>query len=327
MVDQKKILIIGAGNLGSRHLQALKTVKFPLNISVIDPNKNSLDIAKERYNSIKSGISFHSINFYENIPPICEKIDLAIIATNSDVRKKVVVELLSKVEVKFIILEKILFQNLEDYDIIDELFRSNGTKAWVNCPRRIFPIYQKGRDLFQGEKPYFKVSGSNFGLMSNIIHFIDIMAYITQTTDFSLDVSNLIPELKSSKRSGFNELNGEIRVNFKSGSYGLIHCLPTGSLPIIHEIYSGTKRLIIKETEGDALFYDNNSEMKWTHLDAKFMYQSQITTKIVEDLFLNNICELTSYNESKKLHISIFKPILNYMNSILDEYFEKIPFS
>lgn len=327
MEDQRKILIIGAGNLGSRHLQALKTVKFPLNIAVIDPNKNSLNIAKERYDSIKSGTCFHSINFYENLTPICEKIDLAIIATNSDVRKKVVVELLSKVEVKFIILEKILFQNLEDYEIIDDLLSSKGTKAWVNCPRRIFSIYQKGRDLFQGEKPYFKVSGSNFGLMSNLIHFIDIMAYITQSTDFSLDASNLIPELKSSKRSGFNELNGEIRVNFKSGSFGSIHCLPNGNLPIIHEIYSETKRLIIKESESDALYYDNNSEMKWIHLEAKFMYQSQATTKIVEELFLNNVCELTSYNESKKLHISIFKPILNYINLKLNQNLEKIPFS
>ena len=48
----KKVFIIGAGQLGSRHLQALKYVKEALDISVIDPREESLSTAKERYASL-----------------------------------------------------------------------------------------------------------------------------------------------------------------------------------------------------------------------------------------------------------------------------------
>ena len=45
----KTVLVIGAGQLGSRHLQALKLVQNDLSISVVDPFQASLDVAKERF--------------------------------------------------------------------------------------------------------------------------------------------------------------------------------------------------------------------------------------------------------------------------------------
>ena len=66
----KNVAIIGAGNVGSRHLQALKAVDFPLSIMVIDPDLNSLAIAKERYNSIPLGIYQHQIEYFQKIEDI-----------------------------------------------------------------------------------------------------------------------------------------------------------------------------------------------------------------------------------------------------------------
>ena len=43
----KRIFIIGAGQLGSRHLQALKSSSNSLNIFIVDPSLESLNIAKE----------------------------------------------------------------------------------------------------------------------------------------------------------------------------------------------------------------------------------------------------------------------------------------
>ena len=41
----KTIAIIGAGQLGSRHLQALVAVDFPLTVQVVDPSNEALKIA------------------------------------------------------------------------------------------------------------------------------------------------------------------------------------------------------------------------------------------------------------------------------------------
>ena len=56
-----KIFIIGAGQIGSRHLQALRAVRIPLKISVIDPSTESLDLAKQRYEEMPKGKIEHQV--------------------------------------------------------------------------------------------------------------------------------------------------------------------------------------------------------------------------------------------------------------------------
>ena len=46
----KTIVVIGAGQLGSRHLQALSKVNFKTTIEVVDPFESSLVVAKGRFN-------------------------------------------------------------------------------------------------------------------------------------------------------------------------------------------------------------------------------------------------------------------------------------
>ena len=60
----KRIFIIGSGQLGSRHLQALKNIDEELDIYVIDPSNKSLDVAKNRYESIT--IKDNNILSFEN---------------------------------------------------------------------------------------------------------------------------------------------------------------------------------------------------------------------------------------------------------------------
>ena len=81
---KKVVALIGAGNIGSRHLQALKKVGFPLKIIVVEPDSNSLITAKERYNSVLDLRFQHEIRYYNKTEASNEEIDLAIIATNSN---------------------------------------------------------------------------------------------------------------------------------------------------------------------------------------------------------------------------------------------------
>ena len=49
----KKILIIGCGNIGSRHLQAILKLKNKVIIEIIEPDLNSQSLAKMRLKEIK----------------------------------------------------------------------------------------------------------------------------------------------------------------------------------------------------------------------------------------------------------------------------------
>ena len=63
-MEIRKILLIGCGEIGSRHLQALAKIEFPVKIWIVDPNLNSLKVGKKRFNEmLKSGAIQEVKNF------------------------------------------------------------------------------------------------------------------------------------------------------------------------------------------------------------------------------------------------------------------------
>lgn len=46
------IAIIGAGQLGSRHLQGLKRAQIPMKIQVVNNALQALEVAEERYEQV-----------------------------------------------------------------------------------------------------------------------------------------------------------------------------------------------------------------------------------------------------------------------------------
>lgn len=61
------IVLIGAGQLGSRHLQGLKKIYTAVNIDVVDPNIDSISIAKERYEQVDNNPFIKEIRFLSSI--------------------------------------------------------------------------------------------------------------------------------------------------------------------------------------------------------------------------------------------------------------------
>ena len=116
----KNLVIIGAGQIGSRHLQGLAKINDDLNITVIDPSSESLETAKERYFQVDRLNNFCEVNFRKDIPKF-QKLDIAIIATSSKLRKKVIKDLLVNSEPNYFIIEKVAFQNLEDFEEIKNI--------------------------------------------------------------------------------------------------------------------------------------------------------------------------------------------------------------
>ena len=98
-------LIIGAGQLGSRHLQGLLKFEKEQLIYVLDPSENSLNISKERAQEVENKHNLIFINDWDKLPT---EFDLVIVATGANVRSKVVSKLLTDFKVKNLILEKIL---------------------------------------------------------------------------------------------------------------------------------------------------------------------------------------------------------------------------
>ena len=86
-IDIYNIVIIGSGNIGSRHLQGIAKINIPINLYVVDKKISSINLAKKRFSLIKKNNNIRLISFINNIDKVLIKIDLAIIATNSNIRK------------------------------------------------------------------------------------------------------------------------------------------------------------------------------------------------------------------------------------------------
>lgn len=321
----KSIFIVGAGQLGSRHLQALKSVKIPLDITVIDPSDISLRTAQERYDSIAG--ENHPVKFIKEIPASFNNVDIAIVPSTADVRRQIIERLLYGGSVKYMILEKLLFNRADDYFKVHELLKSRAVKAWVNCSMRTMPFYAGLQSLFKGSPFLYMVTGSNFGLITNAIHYIDHMVYLCGEAAYELDTSLLDYPPIDSKRRGFLELNGTLSVQFANGCRGMFSCFPEGSLPVMVEIVSPDVRVISKEWEGKASISKKSDNWNWIEADSTVLYQSQMTAAVITDILDKGACDLVDYDNSMKEHLTLLNGLHDFLNKKSGNKYDVFPFT
>lgn len=306
----RNIMIIGAGQLGSRHLQGALLSKYALNITVIDLSKDSLEIAESRAAEVKYGNNDSKVNFSQTIESGMQ-VDICIIATTANVRFQVFKELVSKCTVNNIIFEKVLFQTKKEYEDTEALLALNNIKAWVNCPRRIFPTYQKIQQLLVNEtKIAMKMVGSNWGMACNSIHFIDLFSFITNSTDISIDFSQLDDNIIPSKRGGYYEVNGIIKGEDTKGRTFKLECLESNKIESLVVITSENFKVTVKETGGELIIEENGQALV---TDYTPLFQSQLTHKNLEEIFEIFNSSLTTFRDSSRLHIPFISGIQQHI--------------
>lgn len=325
-VSMKKIRIalIGAGNLGSRHLQALALLNADTTIHVIDPSQNSLRIARERFNASKKNIKVDVI-YSPVIPETQDSFDVAIIATNSSIRRKVIEEFVQKNKVKFIIMEKIVFQQCDDFSRIKELLDLHNIRAWVNCPRRMFSFYKNLKSKLKGAAFLdLTVKGSQWGLGCNAVHMLDLYAFLCDDADISLNSNGLNTGWIDSKRPGYIEFVGSLLGKSKFGQIELTS-YPIGNMPLVLDLASDKMRCIIHEDINTAYISTSDDQWKWSRIDIDIKYQSELTNLIVEDLVETAKCGLTSFEESTFIHKELLTSFIGHMKKSSDKEILKCP--
>ena len=312
----KTIAIIGAGQIGSRHLQSLANLNNTISLIVVDPNEAALQTSKQRYNEVAQHHS-PEVNYLSDLGLLPRAIDIAIVATNSMIRASIVEALLAKCKVTYLILEKVLFPTLSNYDLIKKQLKNAGTTAWVNCPRRSFDYYTFLKNELKSPIS-MEVAGNNWGLASNAIHFLDVFSFLLDDAEIELDNENLANTIINSKRSGYIEFNGSI--SFKSGnnslkisSYDKDSSLPNICIKARDYIYD-----IYESGLDPKIECRMNGKEVWSKT-IKVPYQSQLTLTLVNDIFSTGNCVLSSYETSSKLHEIFLDTLLKKQRLIMND--------
>ena len=311
-----KIALIGAGQIGKRHLQALLTCSLPFTLEIVDPDIDSIEIAKKLVTKKGDISGVKTVNYSLSPDSLSKEIDLCIIATSANVRFSVLQNLIKNTKVNNLLLEKILFQSIDDYFRARDIIEKHTINTWVNCPRRMYNVYGEIKKLLSGDtKLSYTLTGGDWGLGCNAIHFIDLLAYLTGSEISAIDNTGLDNVIKESKRSGFIEFTGTLHATFENGSVLRMESMSGSSEPIMFTIETSKYILTISEKDRIMKLKDKKTEECKTVL-FDVPYQSNLTNIVAEELLLTGKCHLTTFNESMRLHLPLIKSLLGYYNSV-----------
>jgi hypothetical protein len=215
--------------------------------------------------------------------------------------------------VRYLILEKVLFQKIIDYKAVSDLLSQKGVAAWVNCPRRVWPFYRELRDKFCGvENVDYTVSGSNLGIGCNAIHYIDHMAFLTGQDKFTFYGDQLDVDIIPSKRPGFIEFTGTLSGRSTDKSQITLVSYKGGNAPLLIQINSDNVRCIIMEDRGIA-WVSQKSDWEWQEIKFSVPYQSRLTHLIVQQIMDTGSCGLPVFEESCKLHVPFLEVLIAHL--------------
>lgn len=318
--------IIGAGQLGSRHLQGLLTYQQGLlSIFIVDPSNESLSVAQQRAEEIKHKHTLTFLKSYEDLP---KQLEFVVVSTNSNVRLAVMEALFQHANVRNLILEKVLFPDSVHYTKACNLIKTNHVNCWVNHPRRMFESYHHLKSLFNTNKIYsFQLVGASWGLACNGLHFIDLFEFLTNSKLTSIDNALLDGKPIESKRSGYLEFDGTLTGTLNNKHNFTVTSLKNQNLiaPAL-SIMTDDLRIFIQES-GTPKVYLLKKENGFAiqQIDFKMLYQSQLTGQLFEQIHTFDNCDLPTFEHASSTHQIFIESILNRWNEVTNTKNTSLP--
>ena len=313
-----KVLLIGSGQLGSRYLQGLSGIERQLNITVVDPSSAALDVAKQRLADVSPSTT-HELHFTTSLDEVPKELDLALVVTPAHSRPDVVSAISSRHQVKAWILEKLLAQSSQDVSHIEK-FLGGQSHVWVNTPRRLMHWHQAIKQRLLARRPAAfraRVSGGNWGLACNSIHFIDLVSWWAGSSVDIVDDGGL-KDWQPSRRAGFQEVFGSLVVFFGDGS-SLELCCNHSNDQLLIEIETPEGIWWIEEAHGIAVGPYGQE------ISGQLSLQSALTTSLVERILTAGCCELPSLTESAAQHRPLLDVLLKHWNFSQSRHDQVVP--
>lgn len=311
--DRPTFALIGLGNIGFRHLQGLSRVGSRLRLVAVDPDQAALDRASAEWASTV-GTPLETISDLGALP---RETRVAIIATSAAGRLNILRRVLVHAAPDLLVLEKVVFQQLRDFDEATALAAASGAKIVVNCHRRMWPLY-KSLVKIADRRAAFALSFRcrSLGLACNSVHFIDALQFLSHDAAPRLVGSNL-GEIYSSKRSGYFEVFGSLSFSTDRGRLQL-EAQPDGpetlegTFMLDHRCYS------LSEAEGHVAAADG--EVLCDTGRAPLL--SELTGLLVANILDGLSPTLATLADSRAAHAALFSALeLHFQRQGVDTSF------
>ena len=312
----KNFLIIGVGSIGRRHIESIAVLKLNFNIHTVDPLSQNLKIAENLFNK-KNDNKFNKNYFnYLDIKKIDTNldIDIAIIATTANVRFTILKNLIKNIKIKFLLLEKIAFDNIRDYEKAMVIVNKNKIPTYINFPRRLNNYYNKLKTKLNNHNNNIFMSfvGNNWGFASNSFHNLDLFMFLTNSKKIKNISSEISKKLYTSNRKNFVELKGYFTFNNEFNDKIIMQDFKNLNSNK-NSMYGGIKietektTYIIYENYNKVLEKDKKNQAKIKIDNIKIDNQSSLTSKLFLKILNKKNIKLPTLKESFIVHKSILE--------------------
>ena len=304
--------LIGCGGVSKRHLEALLKVKNDVNIEVVEPSLDKINEAKKLVSEFN--------NYFFDVNSLSDDIYICIVSTPASVRKSVILNLVKSKKIKYLILEKVVFQNIKDFKEVMELLDKNNIKCWVNCSLRTQPMYKKIKSFLDlKEKAIFTYNHSrDFNLASSAIHILDLFSYLCDDEIVEID-SIISNDIKESKHKDCVEFDGKLIVTSKKGYKLYVYSGGRNSAEFL-DIYQDNKIITSSDGETNLDIRIGNiqilSKDECIKFDIPYVWQSSLTNTYIESLIDNQECDLPTLSELSQTHILMLNNFNNHLSNV-----------
>ena len=323
-----RVLIVGCGQLGSRHLQAVATLPFVKTIEVVDTRPDAIELGRKRLQEI--GLVNHEtrVRWMSSFTDASPEGDLCIVATQAEGRCELVRVIAGQLGISTFLLEKLVSPSVREYLDLLTYCRKKGLRVWVNCKTRAHASHQHvKRNIPAGEPLILSVAGGNHGLASNGVHAADLFVFFDGTDRVEPTASLIDPLLHPSKRGGhIFDLSGTIHAHSKTGSVFTLSLASTHQAPLQFSIVTSRYRALVDDMM--KVFYESDADSGWSWREVPFnanLMVSHMTREFVSGILTRGHCELPTLEECFPAHRLILDALRPHFNRLLVTDTESCP--
>jgi len=322
-----RALLVGCGQLGGRHLQALAGLPEISRIEVVDPNAESLAMGRQRLAELP-GAHASKVRWLSSLTDASPSRDLCVIATLAAVRGRLLREVAQRLDYRRFLLEKLVAQSAEEMERLVAFARAYELAVWVNCKARAYPFYLQARARVRPEAPILlSVIGGNHGLANNGVHAADLFAFFDGGDRIELGAAQVDPILHPSKRgAGLFDLSGTLVGTTARGSRFVLSFSQQPQAIEQVALVSPAYRFIADPMQRWAMESDEASGWSWR--PAAFegeLLVSQMTTAFAREILAEERCGLPSLEQSLVAHRFILSALQPFFSQLMERRIDACP--
>jgi predicted dehydrogenase len=314
-----RILIVGCGQLGSRHLQAAISVDAVSAVDVVDPFPASLEMGRQRVEEVQDRRPGIAYTWSTDLAAASPNGDLCVVATQAAGRAALIAEIVEKLGYRAFLLEKIVTQSVAEYDSLLRLAETHGLSIWINCKTRVYPFHKRVKSLLDPAEPVVLTEvGGNHGLGNNGVHTADLFVFYDGGDRIDPVGSSIDQVLHPSKRGAqVFDLSGTMHGSTPKGSQLTITFQGSHVASPVTTIATSTYRCIVDQMHRWA--WESDAASGWVWRPTPFegdLSVSYMSRAFIGDILATGTCELPTLADCAPAHKFVLSTLLPHFQRL-----------